>query len=118
MKKKKNRLKKVSMESESFNSKFNVYTQNEHDAFYIITPSLMTRIEKLDDMTKGKLLLCFIDNRLHIGIYDNKDSFEPTSVFEEINEQETMERISGDIEMITQFVDELNLDNELFKKEV
>ena len=118
MKKKKNRLKKVSMESESFNSKFNVYTQNEHDAFYIITPSLMTRIEKLDDMTKGKILLCFIDNRLHIGIYDNKDSFEPPSVFKEINEQETMERISGDIEMITQFVDELNLDNELFKKEV
>ena len=111
-------FKKVSMESESFNQKFNVYAQNEHDAFYIITPSLMSRIEKLDELNKGKLLLCFIDNRLHIGINDNKDSFEPGSVFKEINEEETIKRIAADVEMITQFVDELNLDNELFKKEV
>lgn len=111
-------FKKVSMESESFNQKFNVYAQNEHDAFYIITPSLMARIEKLDEFNKGKLLLCFINNRLHIAIYDNKDSFEPESVFKEINEEEIIPRISKDIEMITQFVDELNLDNDLFKKEV
>ncbi len=111
-------FKKVSMESESFNQKFNVYAQNEHDAFYIITPSLMSRIEKLDELNSGKLLLCFINNRLHIGINDKKNSFEPGSVFKEINEEETIERISHEIEMITQFVDELNLDNDLFKKEV
>ena len=111
-------FKKVSMESESFNQKFNVYAQNEHDAFYIITPSLMTRIEKLDELNKGKLLLCFVNNRLHVGIYDNKDSFEPDSVFKQINEEEIIKRISGDVEMIAQFVDELNLDNDLFKKEV
>ena len=111
-------FKKISMESESFNKKFNVYAQNEHEAFYIITPSLMTKIEKLDELNKGKLLLCFIDNRLHIGIYDNKDSFEPNSVFKKINEEEVIKRISGDVEMIAQFVDELNLNNDLFKKEV
>jgi len=111
-------FKKVSMESESFNKKFNVFAQNEHDAFYIITPSLMERIERLDENNKGKLLLCFIDNRLHIGIYDGKDSFEPGSVFKEIHEQEAIEKISNEIKVITQFVDELNLDNTLFKKEV
>ena len=116
--KKEELFKKVSMESESFNKKFNVFAQNEHDAFYIITPSLMDRIEKLDNIVKGKLLLCFIDNRLHIGLYDNKDSFEPESVFKTINEEETIARISNDINIITQFVDELNLDNNLFKKEV
>ena len=116
--KKEELFKKVSMESESFNKKFNVFAQNEHDAFYIITPSLMDRIEKLDNIVKGKLLLCFIDNRLHIGLYDNKDSFEPESVFKTINEEETIARISNDIDMITQFVDQLNLENNLFKKEV
>ena len=116
--KKEERLKKVSMESETFNKKFNVYAQNEHDAFYIITPSLMERIERLANMNKGKLLFCFIDNKLHIGIYDNKDSFEPGSVFKEINVEEILQKISGDIGTITQFVDELNLDNDLFKKGV
>jgi hypothetical protein len=49
-------FKKVTMESENFNSKFNVYAQNEHDAFYIITPSLMERIERLAVRNKGKML--------------------------------------------------------------
>lgn len=116
--KKEELFKKVSMESESFNKKFNVYAQNEHDAFYIITPSLMERIERLEEKNDGKLLFCFINNRLHIGIYDGKDSFEPGSIFKKINEEETIKKISDEIETITQFVDELNLDNNLFKKEV
>ena len=111
-------FKKVFMESESFNKKFNVYAQNEHDAFYIITPSLMERIERLAQRNKGKLLFCFINNKLHIGIHDNKNSFEPGSVFKQINEEETLNKISQEIETITQFVNELNLDNDLFKKEV
>ena len=111
--KKEDLFKKVSMESEEFNKKFNVYAQNEHDAFYIITPPL-----RLAEKNKGKLLFCFIDNKLHIGIYDNKDSFEPGSVFKQINEEETLNKISEEIETITQFVEELNLDNDLFKKEV
>ncbi len=110
--------KKVEMESESFNKKFNVFAQNEHDAFYIITPSLMEKIEKLDEQNKGKLLFCFVNNCLHIGIYNNEDSFEPGGVFKKLNEEEIITKISGDIEMITQFVDELNMDNDLFKKEV
>lgn len=116
--KKEERFKQVMMESESFNQKFKVFAQNEHDAFYIITPFLMERIEKLDEENKGKFLFCFIDNRLHIGIYDNKNSFEPGSVFKKINEEEVIAKISKEIELITQFVDELNLNNDLFKKEV
>ena len=116
--KKENLYKRVYMESESFNQKFNVFAQNEHDAFYIITPSLMERIERLEAQNKGRLLFCFINNKLHIGIYDNKDSFEPGSVFKSIDETALLQNISSEIETITQFVDELNLDNNLFKKEV
>ena len=105
----------VKMESEEFNKRFKVYAQNEHDAFYILTPSLMEKIEKLDDDNKGKLLLCFINNRLHIGLYDNKDSFEAPSCFFKINEEKEINKTNGDIKVITQFVDQLNLDNTLFK---
>ena len=104
------------MESESFNKRFNVYAQSEHEAFYILTPSLMEKIERLDDNNKGKLLLCFINNRLHIGLYDNKDSFEAPNCLFKINEEKELNRTNGDIKVITQFIDELNLDNTLFKK--
>lgn len=107
---------KVEMESAKFNKKFVVYAQNEHEAFYILTPSLMEKIEKLDDDNSGKIMLCFINNKLHIGLYDNKDSFEAPNCFFKIKEEKEIEKTTRDIKIITQFVDELNLDNELFKK--
>ena len=113
----KDKYKKVMMEDQAFNNSFKVYAQDEHDAFYVLTPSLMERIKKLSTTISGKLLFCFIDNKLHIGIYNNKDSFEH-GVFRRINEEKVTNEISQDIKLITNFVDELNLDNDLFRREV
>ena len=77
----------------------------------------MEKIIKLDDMNQGRLLLCFIDNKLHIGLYDGKDSFEHAPIFKEINEGQVRENISTDIKQITMFIDELDLDNDLFRRE-
>ncbi len=115
--KKENLFKKVELESEAFNHAFQVYAQNEHDAFYVITPAFMERIQNLAARNTGKLLFCFIDNRLHIAIHDNKDSFEPGSVFRPIDEQASLDKIRSEIQVITQFVDELELDNNLFLME-
>ena len=115
--KKETLFKKVEMESASFNKAFQVYAQNEHDAFYIITPAFMERVQNLSARNKGKLMFCFIGNRLHIAIHDGKDSFEPGSVFKPINEAQVMQRIRDEIEVITQFIDELSLDNDLFVQE-
>lgn len=114
----KSKYQKVKMESEEFNKKFRVYAQDPHDAFYIITPSLMEKINKLKDANRGKLFLGFCDNQLHVGIHDGSDSFEPGSCFSKINEEEVMNRMSTDVSKITMFVDELELDNDLFRKEV
>ena len=109
---------KVKMESSDFNKAFNIYAQSEHEAFYILTPALMEKIMKLDQMNSGKLLLCFINNRLHIGLYDGKDSFEHAPIWKKIDPEQTKSKIAADINQITMFVDELDLDNDLFRKEV
>ena len=111
------KFKKVMMEDQTFNNQFRIYAQNEHDAFYILTPSLIEKIKNLSDSINGGILLCFIDNKLHVGIQNNKDSFEH-GVFKSIDENKVIEDISKDIKLITNFVDELDLDNHLFRKEV
>lgn len=111
------KYKKVMMEDQLFNNQFRTYAQSEHEAFYILTPSLMEKIKSLTNTINGKILLCFIDNKLHVGIQNNKDSFEH-SIFTKINENKVIEEISKDIKLITSFVDELDLDNDLFRKEV
>lgn len=113
----KTKYQKVSMEDQDFNNKYKTFAQNEHDAFYILTPSLMEKIKRVADSVDGKLLLCFIDNKLHVGLQNGKDSFEP-SIWKKIDEATVLDAISKDIRIITQFVDELNLDNDLFRGEV
>lgn len=111
------KYKKVEMEDAEFNKMFRVYAVDAHEAFYILTPSLMGRIKKLSNSIKGSLLLCFIDNKLHIGISNNKDAFE-ASVFKKLDESKIIDSIASEIKLITNFVDELNLDNDLFRKGV
>lgn len=116
--KKEEKYKKVKMEFEDFNKRFRVYAQSELEAFYILTPHIMEKIIKLDEDNKGKLLLCFVNNELHVGVNDGKDSFEYNNYFKQIDEQKELEKTSKDIKLITMFIDELSLDNDLFRREV
>lgn len=111
------KYQKIMMEDQVFNNNFRTYAQSDIEAFYILTPSLMEKLKNLASKTSGKLLFCFIDNKLHIGIHNNKDSFEH-GVFTKINEEKITNNIAQDINLITNFVDELNLDNDLFRREV
>ena len=109
------KFKRVKLEDEEFNKYFTVYAQDEEEAFYILTPHFMDRIKKVSNNVSGQLLLCFIDNKLHIGLDNNNDSFEP-SLLSNLSEEQINNNILSDIKVITDFVDQLNLDNDLFKK--
>lgn len=107
----------VKMEDVEFNKRFKVYAENEHDAFYILTPHFMEKLKELDNKFDAGLLFGFVDNKLHIAVDNYEDSFEH-NVLEEINEASIENEIIKDIKFITDFVKELNLENDLFGKEV
>lgn len=113
----KTKYNKVDMEDIEFNKEFRVYAQNELDAFYVLTPNTMEKIKELKRKTKGRLLLCFIDNRLHVGLHNNKDLFE-ANIFKKINIDEENNKTLNEMKIITEFVDTLDLDNDLFRREV
>ncbi len=92
---------KVEMENVTFNRRFNIYTEKEHDAFYLLTPHMMERIMNLNDKIKGDMLMCFIDNELHIGLNNRSDSVEP-NILKSIEKQS--ESINKDIYLISSFI--------------
>lgn len=114
----KRKIEKISTESPTFNKKFNVYAEDGFEAYYILDPAFIDHIEKLSEAHKGKLLLCFVDNRLHVGLNDKKDAFEPPSPFKPIDEKNENQKVRTDIKTITDFVDFLKLDRKLFKDTV
>ncbi len=110
----KRKIKRIETESVTFNKKFKVYAEDDFEAYYILDPNFINQIENLSEATNGKLMLCFIDNKLHVAIYDNKDVFEAPSVFKVIDEQAETEKINHEIKTITNYVDFLKLDRKLF----
>jgi len=102
-------FKKIELESIEFNKNFNVYAQDGFEAFYLLDPAVMERIQKLSDLHGGRIMVCFADNKIHIGINNNIDSFEPASVYGEINQNKEFAKVMNDIKVVTNIVDEIKL---------
>ncbi len=111
-----NKYEKIKLEDVDFNKRFNVRAQNGLEAFYILTPGFMERIKRVDDRTEGKLMFCFINNSLHVGIDSREDSFEH-GMLKKIDEAEISRAVQADIRVITDIVNDLGLDNDLFGKD-
>ncbi len=112
----KNDIEKIEFESAQFNSHFDAYTNNQTEAFYVMTPHMMEAVESLRESTHGALLLCFKNNMLHVGVNCGKWAFEPP-IFHKIDVASVGEEIDSDIRLITQFVDELKLDEKIYKND-
>lgn len=111
---KEERRDRVKMENEAFNKEFQVYAQNEQEAFYILTPHLMESLLTLRTTLKAPLMLMFTGGVLHIAVYNNKDAFEP-KIFGKLDPEEERARVLADISVITDFVDEMALDRDIYK---
>lgn len=110
-------LKKVELEDVEFHKDFRVYAKKEVEAFYILTPQIIERIKKLNEEIAGKFFFCFCNNKLHVGLCNNKDLYEH-SIFSKINLEKENKKILGELMTIINFVDTLKLDNNLFKRDI
>lgn len=111
------KFNKVQLEDIEFNKEFNVFAQNTLDAFYVLTPSIMEKIKELNNKVYGKLLFCFVNNKLHVGLHSGKNLFEP-KLYKKIDIEKNHAKAIEEIKTITHFVDILDLDNDLFRREV
>lgn len=109
------KMAKISTESTDFNHLFKIYAEDGFEAFYILDPAFMAKIEDISNRYKNRVLFGFINNQLLIGLSDGKDSFEPPKASKPIDEQAEMAKIRADIKVITDFVDSLSLDRKIFK---
>ena len=108
------KMEKLSTESGEFNKSFRIFAEDGFEAFYLLDPAIMVKIQALSDHHQNKIILGFIDNTLMIGLNDGKDSFEPPKVSKPLDEATENARIASDIKIITDFVDQLSLDRKLF----
>lgn len=108
------RRERVEFEDESFNRNFRCYAQDQHEAFYVLTPHFMTSIQRIASLMDGRIQFGFINNRLHVIVATGKDSLEP-SVFRQVSYQKDTMAIKQEINAITTIVNQLSLDESIYK---
>lgn len=105
-------FEKVKLESIKFNSEFKIYTNNEHDVFYLLTPHLMEKLLVLDRKYQDKIGFSFLNSKLYISIDNREDTFDVTGLGEIT--QSDIDKAILEIENIMEFVEFLNLTSTLF----
>lgn len=109
------KMTKIHTESSEFNRIFKIYGEDGFEAFYILDPAFMVKMQAIAEAHKSKILFGFTNNQLVIALNDGNDSFEPPKSRKPLDEQAELNRVSSDLKTITDFVDQLSLDRKLFK---
>jgi len=107
------RRSKVHMENIEFDNQFNVFTEDPHTAFYVLTPSFMEIILSARERAFGKKHMCFTGNRAHVAV-DTKFDFFAYRRGDENNLAALEARLQGEIDYIKDIIDELLLNERLF----
>lgn len=103
---------RIKTESTNFNSELAIYSDNEHDAFYILTPHFMERLLVLDRKYHDKIAFSFINNKLYIAINSCIDTFD-LKMFHSLD-WSILEDYKKQLNDIKGFVNQLNLDKDIF----
>ncbi len=108
-------MQKVNLESEEFNRKFRTYAKDEYSAFYVLTPHLMTSLLDLERTNPGAISISMDSNKMAIALNNNRDTFS-LKMNQKIDDYIFMS-FKKDMEVINQIVEEMNLNNKIFKEE-
>lgn len=103
------RLSAIETENEEFNRTFVVRGNNQLEAFYLLTPHLMETLLTLPSTFFCPLMLLFTDGQFHVALHDRKDAFEPR-LFGSLDPTENRNRVRAEMAVITQIIEELDLD--------
>lgn len=87
---------RIRLEREEFNSRFEIFADDEYNAYYILTPRRMEKIMEFTDTVKAQTSLVFLDDKLFVAV--KKASLFEASTDRPVAEQ--TESIQQDVRLI------------------
>ena len=100
-------MQSVEMENTDFNKRFDVLAADPVDAFYVLTPQFMERV----DFLKEKYMhvgMNFQGNKLYVGIWTSGDAFDGDTT-RTVNLLDEKAAIMKDVRVITDIIDVLGM---------
>lgn len=98
-------MDRVRLESKVFEDAFEVYSTDQVEARFLLTPDLMQRLIELEKVFRGGKLRCaFQDNELLVAL-EGGDLFEPGSMFTPLDNPERVRELLDDFAAIFNLID-------------
>ena len=101
------RMNKIEMESELFNKEFDVRSLDSMDAFYVLTPQMMEKIQIIRSQY-NHVAMNFCGNKLYMGIWTSGNAFDGDDR-RKVNFVEEKEATLRDASVITGIIDALGM---------
>lgn len=105
----------VELENDAFNKNFVVYSNDQVEARYILTPAMMERISNLNDRSAYTVSLSFINSNMYIAFPLDKNYFEPP-VFKTLLNPDLLADDMSVLKFMYDIVKELDLNTRIWTK--
>ncbi len=105
----------VQLENPEFERLFVVYSSDQVESRYILTPTMMEAMVKLYDRFNGDIYFSFVGSRVYFANSISTELFEPNIIRSGVNYSDVKEMFDL-FEMITVLVQELNLNTRIWTK--
>jgi len=106
----------IRLEDPVFEKEFVVYGDDQVEARYILSTSLMKRIVDFKKKTGKKVFLSFVGSKIYVAIAFAKNLFEPR-VFKTLVDFSQVVEYYQDLELVIGLVEDLNLNLRIWTKE-
>ncbi|HUX95943.1 MAG TPA: DUF3137 domain-containing protein [Bacteroidales bacterium] len=106
----------VKLEDPEFEKHFSVYSTDQIAARYILSTSLMKRITDFRKKIDRRFYLSFTENRFYVAISHKKDQFE-LNMYKSLYNFDRVKGFFNDLTIITDIVEDLNLNTRIWMKE-
>ena len=103
-------LEKVMLEDPVFAKRFDVYSSDQVEARYLVTPSFMERFNNLKTAFKAKNAKCsFYDDTLMIAINTNKNLFEICNLYKSLQDSSSIQEFYNELDSIYKMIEYFKL---------
>ncbi len=106
----------VKLEDPEFENHFVVYGDDQIQARYILSTSLMERIVEFKKKTGRKIYLSFVGSMVFVAVSYTKSLFEPR-IFRTLLDFEPIREYFEDLQLAIGIVDDLNLNTRIWSKQ-
>ena len=108
---KQKKMEDIKLEDVEFDKKFQVVSEDQLEARYLITPAFMDRLKNLQTGFGTKNIKCaFFEDKIMFAISSNEDLFEVGSLFVPLNNSKQMTKFFNELTSILEMVDHFKLD--------